>query len=97
MFRTKVLEKIKISILCSITILENRAVYKKMWKNIVQPTNPQMKIRLLRIAWKISKATNTHSQYVIFIVFPLHNVCTKSSSIFRYKYIASLGQWFSVL
>jgi hypothetical protein len=36
MFQTKVVEKIKIHILCSETFSENLAVYKKKWKNIVE-------------------------------------------------------------
>jgi len=36
MFQTKVVEKIKTDILCSITYCtENRAIYEIMWKNIV--------------------------------------------------------------
>ena len=45
MFRIKVAEKIKTHILCSVTsppTPENRAVYKKMWKNIVERGRPQM-------------------------------------------------------
>jgi hypothetical protein len=42
-----------------------------MWKNIVEPDRPQMKIGRLRIAWGIPKATNTHSGYVIIIAFTL--------------------------
>jgi hypothetical protein len=42
----KVVQKIKINFLCTITITfsfsENRAVYQIMWKNIVQPDRPQM-------------------------------------------------------
>jgi hypothetical protein len=37
MFQTKVVEKIKTHILCSVTFFfENRAVYEIMWKNIVE-------------------------------------------------------------
>jgi hypothetical protein len=50
---------------------ENRAVYEIMWKNIVEPGRRQMTIWRMRIACWISKATNTHAQYVIPIVFPL--------------------------
>jgi len=32
MFWTKVVEKIKTHILCSVTFFLNRAVYEKMWK-----------------------------------------------------------------
>ena len=42
-----------------------------MWKNVVEPDRPQMKTWRMRIACWIPKATNTHSQYVILIVFPL--------------------------
>ena len=34
MFQTKVVEKIKTYILCSVTFFENRAVYKKMCKKV---------------------------------------------------------------
>jgi len=34
--------------LCSITLLENRAVYNKMWKNIVEPGRSQLTIWRMR-------------------------------------------------
>ena len=40
-------------------------------KNIVQPDRPQMTIRRMRIAFWISKATDTHSECVILTAFPL--------------------------
>jgi len=39
-------------------------VYEIMWKNIVEPDTPQMKIWRMRIAFWIPKTTNTHSAYV---------------------------------
>jgi hypothetical protein len=51
MFHTKVVEKIKTHIFCSITFFfffENRAVYEIMWKNIAEPDKPQMIIWRLR-------------------------------------------------
>jgi hypothetical protein len=37
MFQTKVVQKIKTHILCSVTFFsENRTVYEKMWKNTVE-------------------------------------------------------------
>ena len=42
-----------------------------MWKNIVEPDRPQMKIGRLRIVCWTPKATNAHSEYVILIAFPL--------------------------
>jgi len=48
--------------------IENRAVNEIMWKNIADPERPQMTIRRMRIACCISKATDTHSEYVILLV-----------------------------
>jgi hypothetical protein len=63
MFQTKVVEKIKTHILCSVTFsfffcFENRAVYEIMWKNTVQPDRPQMAIWRMRIAGWIHQATD---------------------------------------
>ena len=44
--------------------------YEIMWKNTVQPDRSQMKIRRIRIACWILKATDTHSEYVIIIASP---------------------------
>jgi hypothetical protein len=45
MLQTKVVEKIKTFILCSIIFSpENRAIYEIMWKNIVEPDRPQMTV-----------------------------------------------------
>jgi len=45
---------------------ENHAVYVTMWKNIVQPDRSKTIVWRMRIACWIPKATNTHSEYVIF-------------------------------
>jgi hypothetical protein len=34
---------------------------------------PQLTTRRMRIAWRVSKAADTHSEYVIVIAFPLNN------------------------
>ena len=52
----KVVEKIKIHILCQITFSENRAVYEIMSKNMVEPEKPQMAIWRPLACW-IIKAT----------------------------------------
>jgi hypothetical protein len=36
-----------------------------MWKNIVKPDRPSTTIRRTRIACRVTKATNTHSEYAI--------------------------------
>jgi hypothetical protein len=46
---------------------ENPAVYEIMWKNILEPDRSQMTIWLMRIAYWIPKATDTHSEYVKLI------------------------------
>jgi len=68
----KVVEKIETQILCSIIfIFEKSTIYEIMLKNTVDLDKPQMTIWRMRIACWIPKATDTHSEYVIFIAFPL--------------------------
>jgi len=58
---------------------ENRAVYEIMWKNTVEMGRPQMTMWCMRIACWMPKATNTHSECVIYILlFYCHNGCTKA-------------------
>ena len=59
---------------------ENLAVYEIMWKNIVERGRSLMTIWCMRIACWISKATNTHSQYVILVAFPLQQWVHESPS-----------------
>ena len=42
----------------------------------------------IRIACWISKATDAHSEYVIFIAFPLQQWLQEHASVLRYTYIA---------
>ena len=50
---------------------ENRAVYEIMWKKYCTDWQAadDNKLRRIRIACWITQATNTHSEYVIFIAF----------------------------
>ena len=63
MFQTEGVGKIRTHILCSTIYIyiyfENRAVYGKTWKNIVQPDRPQITTWRMRIAYWIPKTTNT--------------------------------------
>jgi hypothetical protein len=63
----------------------NRAVYEIMYENGTtrQPTDDN-KIRRMRFACWITKATNTHSENVILIAFPAQNVCAKALPIYMY-------------
>jgi len=67
MFQTKVVEKIKIFVLYFVKVFffENLTVYEIMFKNIVEPDEPQMAIWRTRIVCWIPKVTNTLSQNVI--------------------------------
>ena len=60
-----------------------------MWKNLVQPDRPKKKIGHMRIAFRIPRATNTHSEYVILIAFPLQQWLHESASVLCHTYIAS--------
>ena len=87
----KIVEKIKTYILCSITfILNNHAIYEIRWKNIVEPYMSQVTIWHMRITCSILKATNTHSECVILIVFPLQRLLHERASVLRYMYITCL-------
>jgi hypothetical protein len=44
----------------------------------------------MRVAVWISKATNTHSEYIILTAFPRQQWLHEHSSVLRYTYIASL-------
>ena len=65
---------------------ENRAVYEKMWKNMVERGRQQVTIRRMQIACWIPKATDTHSEYVILIAFPLQQWLQERVSMSCYKF-----------
>jgi len=46
---------------------KNCAVFEIMWKIIVEWVSPQMTVWRIRITFRIAKATNPHSQYVILL------------------------------
>ena len=65
----------------------------RSWDDVeifVEPGRPQITIRRMRIAWRITNATNTHSEYVILIAFPLQQRLHEHASMLRYTYIACL-------
>jgi hypothetical protein len=86
----KVYRENQTHILCSINfIVENRGVYEIIWKNILEPGRLQMTIWRLRIACWVTKATTSHSEYVILIAFPLQHRLHERAPILRYTYIAA--------
>jgi hypothetical protein len=79
--------EIKTHILCLITFFLIVAFYEIMWKNIAESGRQQMTIWRMRIACWITKATNTYSNYVILIAFPLQKWLHERASLLRYTYI----------
>jgi len=59
-------------------------------KNIAELDRPHMTIWRMRIACWVPKATNTRSEYVILIDFPLQQLLHDCASVLRYTYLASL-------
>ena len=49
-----------------------------MWKNVVELRMTQMTIRRMRIAWRLPKATDRHSEYVTLIAFHCNNGYTNT-------------------
>ena len=88
MFQTKVVDKIKIHILWPVTFFfsENSAVYEIMWKNIIVPSRPQMKIWRMRFACWIRNATDSHPEYVTLIAFPLQQWLHERVWMLRHTY-----------
>jgi hypothetical protein len=62
-----------------------------MWKNTAELGMPQMTIWLMRISCWIRKSTNTHSECVIHIAFPLQQWLHKNFSLLRSAYVACLA------
>jgi len=81
MFKTKVVEKNQNMhfIFSNFFLFFNKpAVCEIMWKNIVEPDRPKIKIRRMRIAFWTHKDKNTHSQYVTFIAFSTPTIVTRT-------------------
>jgi hypothetical protein len=55
----------------------------KYVKKKIEPDWPQMTTWRMRIACWIPKSTNTHSEYVILIAFPLQQWLQESASVLR--------------
>ena len=94
------------TILCSVTFFsENCPVYVIMWKTMVESDRLQMTIWRLRFpepgrsqmtVWRlrfpcwVTKATDTHSEYVVRIASPQQQWLRERTSVLRYTYVACL-------
>jgi len=90
MLQTKVVEKIKTHIFSQQIFSENFAIYETVHKSIVESYSPPITIWCMHIACWIHKATNTHSECVILIAFPLQEWLHLCTLVLRYMYIACL-------
>jgi hypothetical protein len=50
---------------------KNCAVYEITWKNMVESNRPQMTLWCIHIACRITKATDTYSEYVMLVAFSM--------------------------
>jgi hypothetical protein len=93
MFRTYLVEKIKIHISCAVTFFffENLVIYEIIWKSAAEMDRPQMTMWRMRIACWMPKATNTHSECAIYIAFLLSQLLHESASMLHYTYILCLA------
>jgi hypothetical protein len=69
---------------------KNHAIYDVMWKNVVQLDRLQKTVWRMRIACWITKATNTHAEYVIHIAFPLQQWLQERALLLNYTNTACL-------
>jgi hypothetical protein len=85
MFQTKVVQKIKTHILCSITVFLKSC---RLWDNVEkygtdrQATDDNM-LRRMRIAFWITKAAYTHLENEIFTAFPRQRWLHERASVLR--------------
>jgi hypothetical protein len=61
--------------------LENPAVYEIVWENTVESNRPQITVWRMRIVCWIPKSTNTYSEYVFLITFPLQRWLHERASL----------------
>jgi len=84
MFETKFVDKIKTRILFSITFVRKSCrLWDNVQKNIVEPGRPHMTIWRIRFACWITEATDTLSEFVIFISFHGQQCLRERASLLR--------------
>ena len=70
---------------------ENRAVYEKTWKNLVERGRPQVTIWRMLIACWIPKATDTHAQDVSYsLLLHNNNGCTNAPECYVIRTLPAL-------
>jgi len=99
MFQTKVVEKIKTHSRCSIKYFRKIALFMRYVEKECRagPTTDDNITRCMRIACWIPKATNTHSEWVILIAFPLQQWLHERASTLRRSTLPVLSRFLSVV
>jgi hypothetical protein len=70
------------------TFFENRVIYEKIWKNILEPGRQQKTIwHMCFVCW-ILKATNTQTEYVALIALTLQQRLQERALVYPYMCIA---------
>ena len=88
MFQTKDIENIKTHILCSVNFLAECVPF--MRHGTARQATDDTIIRRMRVAYWVSKATGTHSEYVILIAFPRRQRLRERASVLRCTYTVFL-------
>jgi hypothetical protein len=70
MFQTEFVENMITRFIYSAFFFRNRVFYEITWKNILETGRPHMTMWRMPFACWITKATNTHTEYVILIALP---------------------------
>jgi hypothetical protein len=73
------------------------AFYDTMRTIVVETGRPQMAVWHMHIACWIPKSTYTHSEYVLFIAFPLQQCLHERASVLRYSTLPVLSYRISVI
>jgi len=87
MFQTKVVEKTKTHFVFDFFVLKSCRLYEIMWKKYCRAREATCRYGGMRIACWIPEATNTHSEHVIFIAFPLQQRLNDRASLLGCTYI----------
>jgi hypothetical protein len=84
----KIVDKIKTHILCSVTLFSKIVPFIRQFEKFCRVGEAAVDKWRMRIACSISKATNTHSGYVIIIAFLWQQWVHERVSMLRYIYTA---------
>jgi len=87
MFQTKLMQKIKMYILCSIISRKLCCLWDNVKKCRARQAKDDNIIWHMYFAWWITKATNTHSEYVILTPFPQQQWLYICAWLLCYMYI----------